>query len=92
MRRVPYFKAWGKFAFLGDVTIWATSTLFILPLDVYRFGSDLLLVESQGEFIVSTTKSPGETADYTSWNHVRLVSSPFVQEDLMKGSLRFVSA
>lgn len=26
MRRIPYFKAWGILAFLGDVAIWVAST------------------------------------------------------------------
>jgi hypothetical protein len=25
LRRIPFFKAWGIFAFMGDVTIWVAS-------------------------------------------------------------------
>jgi hypothetical protein len=44
VRRVPYFQAWGVFAFLGDVAIWVASKL---PIFISSSGNeDGLLVRT----------------------------------------------
>ena len=62
LRRIPYFKAWGIFAFMGDVTIWiaSESPLWFLGAD----DSDILSVEGPGEYATSSTEVTWKITDY----------------------------
>jgi hypothetical protein len=66
LRRIPYFKAWGIFAFMGDVTIWLTSESMLVQIDDGADPSDVLPIQSKGEYATSTTKVVTEVADYST--------------------------
>jgi len=63
LRRIPFFKAWGAFAFMGDMTILIASESFPTSNIGCADGSDLLLVQSQGQYASSSTKVARETTD-----------------------------
>jgi hypothetical protein len=71
LRRIPYFKAWGIFAFMGDMTILIASEPFPSSDICCADDSDVLLVQSQGQYASSSTKIAGETTDDRPRDHVR---------------------
>ena len=84
VRRIPFFKAWGVFAFMGDMTILIASEPILLSPICCADDSDVLLVQSQGQYASSSTKAARETTDDRPRDHVR----SYVMVVLMIGSHR----